>query len=238
MTDAVSKRCSGNQAVIGVEKRNPLGARFRNSAISRGSLARVFLPDEAEARIRDIGQRFRPAVGRPVIDDDQLKLLERLAENAVDGAANIGTLVVQRDDDRKVGASTSRSRLAISFFSGENKVLPWLHDPRGRRGAGFACRLLQARSFRQHLLRHRKFGEALRRRSRHPPRNRISRACIAYSALPQRRTAWQVTQRKDFAHINRLYTPTHGEDEKVACDVAPKLTVFYLRRIKNSNSSR
>jgi hypothetical protein len=87
-------------SVVVVEKRDPIGASYRQTEVACESDATgVVVPNDDDSLIAD---RFEPrhaVVGRAVIDDDQLPVGERLLEHGRDGRAKERCAVVRRNDD-------------------------------------------------------------------------------------------------------------------------------------------
>ena len=66
---------SRKPAVVGVEEGDDLAAGERDAGVASGARATILLPVVAQAGVEP-GQRFARAVGRAVIDHDQLEVRE------------------------------------------------------------------------------------------------------------------------------------------------------------------
>lgn len=114
----------GQEAVVGVEKREVVTACLRDRGVARGSGAAALLPrdqDPVAVRFRD-GARV---VFRAVVDDDDLERPMRLGEGALDRLGEVGPGVVRGDQDAdqfrggrgRVSSARARSRSSFAFSS-------------------------------------------------------------------------------------------------------------------------
>ena len=87
------------EGVVGIEKRDEFAARIGETAISCGRDAAVLLEQVADTRPITLDHTLR-IVGGPVVDDDDLVIVVRLGEHALDGRTDDGRAVVRRDHDR------------------------------------------------------------------------------------------------------------------------------------------
>mmetsp|Transcript_21618 Transcript_21618/g.51631 ORF Transcript_21618/g.51631 Transcript_21618/m.51631 type:complete len:375 (-) Transcript_21618:854-1978(-) len=91
--------------VVGVERKDPLRARKADAKVARVRKAPVLLQHQPHAVALLAVTRHEAAghlvaiVRRPVVDDDDLPVPERLSDDAVDGLPEDIGLVVERDDD-------------------------------------------------------------------------------------------------------------------------------------------
>jgi hypothetical protein len=89
------------QPVVAVHEREELAAGRLHARVARVPEAAVGLPHEPQARVAlgmALGDR-RAAVGRPVVDDDDLEVAERLPRQRPQAVVEIGLDVVDRHDD-------------------------------------------------------------------------------------------------------------------------------------------
>src|SRR6185312_9739849 len=88
--------------VVGVQEGHPRPARLAQGLVAAGVLAAIFLvPEEAQARIAEAGERRARAVGRAVVDDEALPARVGLRQHGAHRGGAGGGAVVRRDDDRK-----------------------------------------------------------------------------------------------------------------------------------------
>ena len=101
--------------------------RVLDPEISGAGQPQVFRPDHAGSWLPVVSQQFvRGSVGGAVVDDDDLKVLEGLIENATDRFVQIAAKVVAGDDDGNLrrryqtvpGARSPRAASAIPRHSG------------------------------------------------------------------------------------------------------------------------
>ena len=69
----------------------------RHGTIDRAAWALIFLADRDDSLIIELGNNARGSIGRPIIDNHQLKVGECLCENASDTLADV-LFVVVRDE--------------------------------------------------------------------------------------------------------------------------------------------
>src|SRR5690606_26977466 len=81
--------------VVGVEDRDVPAARERDSPVERVERVLVFLVMVADPRVGETVDDLGRAVGRAVVDDHQLEIVQALAEYAVDGGLDESRVVVR-----------------------------------------------------------------------------------------------------------------------------------------------
>ena len=89
----------GHEQVVGVQDRDVLAAGPPQAPVQGDAGAAVGRQHlEADARVGDRADRLDRAVGRPVVGDDDLEVLERLLEHAGEALAHVGRVPVAGDD--------------------------------------------------------------------------------------------------------------------------------------------
>ena len=91
--------------IVGVEERDILPGRHIETRIPSGRCARVRLVPVAHASLTAVEafDELAGAIGRTVIDDDQVEIAIRLGENAIDRLAKDRPAIEGRDDDADGG---------------------------------------------------------------------------------------------------------------------------------------
>jgi hypothetical protein len=84
--------------VVSVDERDEFPARLLDAAIARRRQAFVGVAEHAHPRILKALDAFHGAVGRAVVDHDELELRERLSSNGLDRGRQRGLGVVDRHD--------------------------------------------------------------------------------------------------------------------------------------------
>ena len=92
------RQAFGVHHVVGVHAGDVAAPRLVERAVERGHVV-VTAPYQADARVGIRGHDRRAVVLRPVVDDDELEVLERLGQHTVDALAQVGTGVVHRHTD-------------------------------------------------------------------------------------------------------------------------------------------
>ena len=87
----------GLPQIVGVEERDPLAVRLRDSAVARRAGAGVGLPHQSHAFAEQIFDARHAAVGRTVVNDDDLVGAVGLGERGFERGADEACLVVERD---------------------------------------------------------------------------------------------------------------------------------------------
>ena len=87
----------GPPQVVGIEERDPAAASLSQATVAGAGDAAVRLGDDAEARVGHRRQPFGRAVGRAVVDDDELEVAPGLGEDALRRARYQRGPVVGRD---------------------------------------------------------------------------------------------------------------------------------------------
>ncbi len=88
------------QQVVGVDERQELAPRSTHAGVAGRAEPAVGTGEELDARVAaDVvqGDRAR-AVRRPVVDEQDLEVLERLGEDGVEALPEVGLDVVEGDD--------------------------------------------------------------------------------------------------------------------------------------------
>ena len=91
------------------ERNEPLVVTVLKSEIGAAGLCNADIPgssepaillesDNLEARVRNRPQIFGGVVGRPIVDNDQLEIFERLPENALDRPPDCRSAIIGRED--------------------------------------------------------------------------------------------------------------------------------------------
>ena len=91
------------QNIVGIEKENIRRASGSETRIPRGAHAAVFLTNNDQPVVRDSRRHAGRRVGRAVIHDDELEVLEALAKDAVQRLLDKLFGIVGRDNDRHSG---------------------------------------------------------------------------------------------------------------------------------------
>ena len=107
-------------SIIRIEKGHPAAPRCTDAHISRGRHAGIGLADQAEPRILYGCDGLASRVGRTIVHDDHLEILERLSKDRADGAMHISGFVLQRDDHadrrgRRVPRHSSAPEIAAGY---------------------------------------------------------------------------------------------------------------------------
>jgi hypothetical protein len=95
---------------VGVGDEDQVGARFADAPLERRAVAAVRL--RADHAAGEAGDRLGGAVGRSVVDDEDLEALlggPQLAIDLLDRGRDPGALVVGGDHDRQIRPRTRRS---------------------------------------------------------------------------------------------------------------------------------
>jgi len=91
----------GVPLIVSVKEGDPLRTRQRNTPISRRADALVWSPVNLDPKILDLLQNSWTVVGGTIIDNDDFKGLGGLAKHRVEGAADVGPLLEDWDNDRR-----------------------------------------------------------------------------------------------------------------------------------------
>ena len=135
--------------VVGVEPRDVRAAGEIQRAVERaGEPQRVVVANDHEPRIVEgLENRGRP-VARAVVDDDQLEILDRLAQDARDGVAQVALAVLHREENRDERSGLRAHGRTDDSLPPRGRGLADLRshprDGRPPRAAGAALRLTRA----------------------------------------------------------------------------------------------
>ena len=102
----LAREAFGQRNVVGVETGDVASACFGEPAVERGGQSRLLVVREhAKARVADCREQPRRLVRGSVVDDDQLQVVDGLAQDALHGLAEEARVVVdgQKDGDERHG---------------------------------------------------------------------------------------------------------------------------------------
>jgi hypothetical protein len=104
---------AGERDVVGVHPRDVCAPGDVEAAVQRPRETQRFLvPENTEPRVTDRRERIARSVDRAVVDDDQLEIVDRLPEDAVDSLSNRRLGVACGEDDGHEGRGHCRRRVA------------------------------------------------------------------------------------------------------------------------------
>src|SRR5512141_1376962 len=86
--DDLSFDLFGREKIVGVEELNEVTTSDSEPGISRGRRAPLRLANNMNSWVRELGNRSRGVIGRPVVDDDDLEMRIRLRDYRADRLAN------------------------------------------------------------------------------------------------------------------------------------------------------
>ncbi len=107
-TSATTSRWSGSQRSSESRNATDLAGGEAQARVAGSGDAAILLPLVAQAGV-DADECLLRAVGRAVVDDDELEVLIGLGERALDGPLDVVAPLIRRDDrgDRKAGDRTT-----------------------------------------------------------------------------------------------------------------------------------
>ena len=140
--------------VVGIEPRDVGAPGAIQRTIQRpGETLRVLVANDDEPRIVEGRENLGRPVARTVVDDEQLEILDRLAQHARDGVAQEALAVLHREEDRDersgLGGHERTDDSLPPRGRGPADVRSHPRDGRPRRAARAALRLARATDSRE-----------------------------------------------------------------------------------------
>ena len=109
--------CVGRHKVIGLQDAHVLATRHLQTVVHRVAVAAVGLVDHLDAPIalHILADNRRRVVGRPVINADDLNILERLRQGGIEALAQVALNIVNGNKQRQNRAARGVSRQMCSL---------------------------------------------------------------------------------------------------------------------------
>ena len=109
--------CVGRHKVIGLQDANVLATRHLQTVVHRVAVAAVGLVDHLDAPIalHILADNRRRVVGRPVVNADDLNILERLRQGGIETLAQVALNIVNGNKQRQNRAARGVSRQMCSL---------------------------------------------------------------------------------------------------------------------------
>ena len=143
----------GECPIVGIEDREEASPRPRHGGVHRRRDAPVLeVTFEADARIGEATQDLCGAVGRAVVGDDDLEILEGLGEHALDRLSDIGRVLVGFHQHRDGGGRPRRRRQEGRQRGGIGPPQALLLPPERADGEGFRLGASEVEALALHLV--------------------------------------------------------------------------------------